>query len=288
MLYRTYLFDTSAFRSISYEILKKLCSINLHLYASSYCFWEIITHIDEEDKFRYIKSNLMKFQYIKVLDDAYGTLKKQVLINDKELQEQITDKEIILSALVGIQESSSLKEFYDGYVLDSKGSYHLVNDISERARNLLKKAELKYVEFVSQIIDAIKNHNLAFETEIDRYHLILQLIDGEVIKLVNQGADEKGLRTLLIKETYFYYSYILHQSLTYLSSNGSIDHNDYEDAKTCFDLKLSSKCCFIVEDIKMQENIKKSVSLIKNINEPKYSSLLCIRTIDYLERITRV
>lgn len=82
-----YLLDTSAFRSLSHQELRALSRQGETFYASPYCFWEILSHLDEG--FDRYKSELMKFRYVYVLDDPRAEVELPLLIKNRELQERI-------------------------------------------------------------------------------------------------------------------------------------------------------------------------------------------------------
>lgn len=138
-----YILDTSAFRFISYKLLNRLCLEGYEFFASSYCFWEILTHIDESDKYERFRNNLMKFQYVKVLDDAYDDLNKRVLKSSLKTQVKISDQELIIAALAGLQNSNSLEAFYGALILDSEGGNRQIDGVAQRAREYLEESENK-------------------------------------------------------------------------------------------------------------------------------------------------
>ena len=51
-----FLLDTSAFRALSKNILNQLKNRDHKIFASPYSFWELLSHLDEKDKFEYYKT----------------------------------------------------------------------------------------------------------------------------------------------------------------------------------------------------------------------------------------
>ena len=277
------IFDTSAFRAISLENLERLFSQGFELMAPSYCFWEVFSHLDENGNYKRIKTELMKFRYIEVLDDAYGMLIKDILKNDMKLQEHIPDNEVIHVVLRAINQSDTLKDLYDTNVEGSKGQIHLIKNSVKRGKNLLEKLEIEYQDFVKNIVKVIKEHNLKDCTLEGCHNSILSLIKGEVQNLIAKGAEENGLSESIAKEMYIFYSVIFYNSLKCSINRSNIDPNDYEDARTCLHLKLNQDIFFAVEDNNTMQALKKTLEIVKAIDDPKYFILVkTIRVCDLI------
>ena len=173
----SYLLDTSAFRTLPSSVLQK------HIfYASPYCFWELLTHLDE-GKFDRQKGQLMKFKYAHLLNDLRAEIEAPLLINDHMLQSRVSDAELIAAALAALRDSNSLKMFYLSYIEDSKGNLRQVSDCAVSARRALEEAELRHSKFIQDIMDVFRSGQVKFENDSDSHQGILQLLEGDVIKL---------------------------------------------------------------------------------------------------------
>jgi hypothetical protein len=60
------LLDTSAFRALATSQLEASSQF-AGLYVSPFCFWELWTHLEDDDQFQRVKGNLMKFRYVTIL-----------------------------------------------------------------------------------------------------------------------------------------------------------------------------------------------------------------------------
>jgi hypothetical protein len=257
------LFDTSSIRGISYSNLQALNKKGYKLKAPSYCFWEMFSHIDE-DEFEKCKSQLMKLEYVELIDDAYGQLKKRILTEDQKIQKQVSDKEIIMGLLHALKISSNIDDFYSRILIDSNEQGRLLKNAGENTRKTLNRLEEEHIEFLENIIDAIYDKSLKYNSVDDRHELVLSLIDGEALRLIDQGANEDGLQEILVNCTYIYYSCILHQDIENIEKGRKFRPNDYEDSKICLHINLDSNVVFITEDSKLK-NLLRNTALLQKI-----------------------
>ncbi len=280
----SYLLDTSALRALSGEVIQNFSNQHAHLFVSPYCFWEILCHLDEHENFVYFRTQLTKFKYVKVLDDPYATFYTPFLPNEPELQERVSDDDIIYPMLAALQSSDCLKTFYAAYIRDSKARIRQISDCAARARKTLDNHEANYTHFINEIIKALDSGQLELETEEDRHQRILELIEGEVIKLKEKGASDIKLREKVIENSYIYCSYIFHRALKYFrSGTTTIDQNDYEDSKVCLHLKLQTPYCLVTNDKGMRVALVETISLLKRLNQPHFFTTLQVKSIESIQ-----
>lgn len=279
------LLDTSAFRALSKNILSQLQDDNHNIFVSPYSFWELLCHLDAKDKFEYYKTNLLKLDYVQILDDPLAEFESTTLINDNKLAERISDHELINGLLNALENSSTLKEFYSFYMKDSKGEFHLISDCAKRAREFLDKEEIKHAEFSKKIIGAFESEEASVKALSDHNERILELINGYRIYLENHGADKK-LGDKIVQRTYIYYSYIFYRALNGFKVHGlKIDKNDYEDAYICFHLNLNTKYCLVTYDTGMKAALEQTISLINQIKDKSINTSLQVYDKEFIESL---
>jgi hypothetical protein len=266
-----YLLDTSVFIKLPGTALS-----GRDFYASPYCFWESLTHLDEEpfdhldeELFARRKGQLMKFKYVRILNDPRAEIEIPLLIEDRELQNRVSDEEVIEATLAALQASSTIEAFYSSYIQDSKGNVRQVSDCAANAGKILDEAEHRYIEFIKNIVNVFRSGQLNVQTDFDRHQAILQLLEGEVIKLRACGALDTRLREKLITDTYIYYSYVLHQALIYFKNgkkNFEKKKNDYEDGQICLHLKLDTPYCLVTADTELSQAVCETIALLGRLN----------------------
>jgi len=257
-----YLLDTSAFCALPSRILQEHT-----FYASPYCFWELLTHLDE-GSFDQYKGQLMKFKYAHILNDPRAEIEVPLLIDDNQLQDRVSDEELIAAALAALQDSNSLDMFYSSYVEDSKGNLHQVSECAANVRKALGEAEQKHTEFVENIMNVFRTGQVKLETYSDYHQAILQLLEGEMIKLQQRGAVDKDLRNKLTNNSYIYYSYVFHRALAYFRKGKTkLDVNDFEDSQVCLHLRLDTPYCLVTADKGLKEALDKTSALLNQLNE---------------------
>lgn len=266
-----YLFDTSAFQASSIKTLDAALLQNQHLYASPYCFWELLSHLDEQDSFDAYKSRLMKFKYFQILDDPHAEIETVLLNEDRELQDRVPDHDLIEASLAAIRASSSLNAFYSSYIQDSKGRLHQISDCAANTRKALEEAEEHHVDFIRKVINSLYEGQVSIEADSDRDQAILDLVEGWAITLKQRRASDDGLRDRLINDTYAYCSYVLHRALKYFRNNNKVnlDRNDYEDGRICLHLKLDSPYYLVTNDKGMKEALDETFRLLQRLDDSR-------------------
>src|SRR4029450_7205626 len=103
------------------------------LLVSPYCFWEILSHLHEQDKFTYIKNILMNFQYVSVLNDPQAAAVAVLCLPPSQLHVRVPDNEIIYASLAALRDSNSLTEFYSKQIADRHGNVRPLSGYASRA-----------------------------------------------------------------------------------------------------------------------------------------------------------
>ncbi len=158
-----YILDTSALRALPGKILEEHT-----FYTSPYCFWELLTHLDE-GQFTRRKGQLMKLRFTHILDDPRAAIETPLLIYDARLQDRVSDEELITTALTALQDSDSLERFYSSYIKDSRGHLRQVSDCAAGAQKALEEAEKKYAEFIQNIIGAFLSGQVKLENDLEHH-----------------------------------------------------------------------------------------------------------------------
>jgi hypothetical protein len=115
----TYLLDTSAFRALSAAQLEA-ASQESSLLVSPFCFWELLTHLEDSGQFARVKGNLMKFRHIRVLDDPRAWVERSVVLPSDPVHENVPDDELVYATLAALRDSDSVADFYQKYVRDAR------------------------------------------------------------------------------------------------------------------------------------------------------------------------
>lgn len=272
-MHQSFLLDTSAFWSLSDKTLEAV-SQNHNPYTSPYCFWELLTHLDEHQDFERAKGHFMKFKRVQILDDPYATVAIPLLKEDHELQNRAPDDELIYAFLAALRASASLEEFYSTRLEDSKSRQYKVSDCVARGRDVLYKEEKKYVESVAGILKLIKSGQVRYATNEDRHEAILSLVEGWVSGFQRRGASDTELGERLTTDTYVYFSYLFHRALDYFKRKANLDPNDYEDAALCLDLKLDTSYCVVTGDQEFRAILTETSLLLTDLNQSRFRTTL--------------
>jgi hypothetical protein len=274
-------------RGISFQNMSILSNGSFRLFGSSYSFWEILCHLDEQDNFTSIKSQLNKFKYLNILDDPTAITAKYSNSKKSILHSRIEDSELILLILGALNNSNSIKEFYSCLVKDSNNQFRKVEDCADRGRDILRESADQYVEFVGKIINAIEANNLKHKTNKEKHNLVLSLVDGWILKLESDCGSKEILEQSLPNDVYIYFSYILNRALQYLESNNlNIDPNDYEDSRICQHLSLDSDFNFITEDKRFYKALNQTVEILNNLEDTSFQTRVKVNKLSYLNRST--
>jgi hypothetical protein len=150
----TYLLDTSAFRALSAAQLKA-ASQEASLLVSPFCFWELLTHLEESSQFSRVKGNLMKFRHVQVLDDPRAWVERGVVLPNDEVHERLRDDELVYATLAALRDSDSVADFYQKYIRDGRNQVREISDCVSRVSAVLTAEEQRFEEFVKKIMEFV-------------------------------------------------------------------------------------------------------------------------------------
>src|SRR5438309_1603284 len=143
---RTYLLDTSAFRLLSAARLAAR-SQDANLLVSPFCFWELLTHLEDPGQFSRVQGNLMKFKHVQVLDDSWAQVEREVVRQSDGVHERLEDSELIYAALAALRDSESLSDFYSKQICDSRNQDHEIAGCVGIGREILGREEQRFQEY---------------------------------------------------------------------------------------------------------------------------------------------
>ena len=131
-----YLFDTSALRALSFARLTAASRV-AHLAVSPFCLSELLTHLEDEGQFDRVKSHLMKFRHVQVLDDPRAAIERATVRPGDSVHERIEDSDVIYATLAALRASGSVSDLYAKQIRDSKSQVRQIERCVERARQVL-------------------------------------------------------------------------------------------------------------------------------------------------------
>jgi hypothetical protein len=260
-----YLLDTSAFRALPCDTLERLAA-ERSLLVSPFCFWELVSHLDEPDQFSRVKGNLMKFRHAQVLDDPEA-ISIVELGTEPLLAGRVSDDCLIYSSLAALQESDSLISFYSKRIRDSQGKVRELSECVARTKDLLRVQEERFQDFVYQIVASVKAGASTLETPWDLHRATVSLTNGWHIAQCGQPLNENvhALRIL-----YVYFAFVVFCARDCLEySRVKVNLNDYEDARLCQHVRLDIPCTIISADKRQRDRLKEIFSLLETVAVPQ-------------------
>jgi hypothetical protein len=249
-------------------------------------FWELLCHLDEGN-FDRNKGILMKFIYVKVLNDPKAEIETRLIPRDVKLKEHVPDTDIILATLGALQASDSLSTFYSSYIRDSRDRTRQISGCAAEVRQQLKEREDRYVDYITNIIKALSSGSVRVGTDEDHHRAVLALVNGHVISMIERGASEDGLLEQLVNDTYIYHSCVFHNALRYFRTGAtSIPPNDFEDTCICLHLKLNVSNRVVTNDRNLNTYLNETIALINRLNDPLFKTELKVYDTTYLESLS--
>jgi len=260
-----YLLDTSAFRALASDTLVRLAA-ERPLLVSPFCFWEILSHLDEPDQFRRVKGNLMKFRHVRVLDDPEA-ISLAELGATSLLGARVSDDDLIYACLAALQESDSPSSFSSKHIRDSQGNVRTLSECVARANDLLRAQEERFLRFVRQIVDSVKAGTSTLGTPWDLHRATVSLANGWHIARCGQPLNE-DVRVLRV--LYVYFAFVVFCARDYLApSRVNGDLNDYEDARLCQHVRLDVPCMIVSADGRQRGRLKEIFTLLETVAVPQ-------------------
>jgi hypothetical protein len=279
---RSYILDTSAFRAISGATLAA-ASQKTHLLVSPFCFWELLTHLEDEGQFDRVKGNLMKFRYVSVLDDPWASVEREVVLQGDKVLESPEDYDIIYATLAALRDSASVPQFYAKHIRDSRNQIREIGGCVSRVRevrDVLKAEERQFQEYVIKIMAVVRDGLVSLATSDDRHRGSLQIVDAWWIQLGNRIDRSESVRERLEKRSYVFSSYVLHLAADYLKRGSTkIDKNDFEDAKFCQHLALDAEMTAVTRDGALQRCLEDARADLNTLSDASYHTKLQVSSV---------
>jgi hypothetical protein len=160
-----YLLDTSAFRALSAAQLEA-ASQEASLMVSPFCFWEPLTHLEDNGQFGLVRGNLMKFRHVRVLDDPRAWVERSVVLLSDEVHERLQDNELIYATLAALRDSDSVADFYQKYIRDGRNQVREISDCVSRVSALLTAEEQRFKHFVKKIMAGVRGGLVRLTTQL--------------------------------------------------------------------------------------------------------------------------
>lgn len=279
LVQRSYILDTSAFRAISGSTLAT-ASQNTRLFVSPFCFWELLTHLEDEGQFDRVKGNLMKFRHVSVLDDPWASVERGTVLPGDEVRERPEDDEIIYATLAALRDSASVSQFYEKHICDGRKRIRQIGGCVDRVRDILKVEERQFQDYVTKIMAVVRDGLVSLATPNDRHRGSLQIVDAWWIQLGNRIDRSESVRERLKKRTYVFSSYVLHLAADYLKRGSTkVDQNDFEDAKFCQHLALDAEMTAVTGDIPLHRCLADALIVLNALPDTSYHTKLQISSV---------
>jgi hypothetical protein len=253
--------------------------------VSPFCFWELLTHLEEPDKFTYYKSHLMKLRYAEVLDDPDTSVERLVVRSTDDVHQRATDKDIIYAALDALQDCPSIAEFYGQPLEDQRGQRRLIVQCGERGRRVLADEEQRFAEFVGKIVAAAADGRVSFGTAEDRHEAALDLLHGWWLQLSDRVEPSDAARERFARLMYVYCSFVVHRAAHYKETKATIQFNDYEDARFCLHLHLDAPFVAVTGDSGLRRALQDAVAVLNSLKGLSWhTSLSVLETRDFRDQ----
>ena len=276
---RSYILDTSAFRAISAATLAA-ASQEARLLVSPFCFWELLTHLEDEGQFDRVKGNLMKFRHVSVLDDPWASVERDVVLPSDAVLERPEDCEIVYAILAELRDCASVPQFYTKHIRHSRHQTREIGGCVARAGDVLKAEEQQFQEYVTKIMAVVRDGLVSLATPADRHRGTLQIVDAWWIQLGNRVDRSELVRERLEKRTYVFSSYVLHLAADYLKRRSTnVDRNDFEDAKFCQHLALGADMAAVTADVALQRCLQDTLAVLNALPDVSYHTKLQVSSV---------
>lgn len=274
LVQRTYLLDTSAFRALPAARLA-VVSQSMRLLVSPFCFWELLTHLEDEGQFGRVKGNLMKFQHVSVLDDPWASVEHDVVRLRDGVHDRLNDCELIYAMLAALRDSGSVSDFYGKQICDSRNQIRKIAGCVSRVGNVLRAEEQRFQEYMTKIMTVVRDGCVSLETPADRHRGTLDVLEAWRIQLGGRIDESEAVRERLARRTYVYSSYVLHMAVDYVQrAVTKVDLNDFEDAKFCQHLALDAEMTAITADAALQQCVRNTLAVLNALPDASWHTKL--------------
>lgn len=263
----TYLLDTSAFRALSVARLRAAAQVG-RLVVSPFCFWELLTHLEDGGEFARVKGNLMKVRHVEVLDDPRAAIEREIVRPGDSVHERAQDSDVIYATLAALRASGSLPDLYEKQIRDGNGHVRRIEECVSRAREILKREEQRFQEYLNQIIAAIRSGGVSLATSADVHQGTLDVINAWWIQLGERVDPSAETRERFARREYVYSAYIVHRASDYLERGATcVDPNDFEDAGFCRHLWLDADVVTVTADTALHRCLERTFALLNGLDD---------------------
>lgn len=233
--------------------------------VSPFCFWELMSHLDEPHQFHRVKGNLMKFRHVQVLDDPEAESLAEVGVASVP-KGRVSDEDVICASLAALQAADSLDSFYSKQIRDSFGNVRSLSGCVARAKDVLRTEEERFFGFVGQIVDLVKAGTSKLTTSWDLHRATVSLTNGWHIARCGQPLNEDAR---VLRVLYVYYAFVVHCARDRLARSGMEDLNDYEDARLCQHVRLDVPSTVVSADERQRKRLEQVFTLLENVDDPE-------------------
>jgi hypothetical protein len=246
----SFLLDTSALIALPTSRLEE-ASQSASLYVSPFCFWELLTHLEDDEKFRRVKGTLMKLRHVEVLDDPHAEVYRSVLPSSDNVNTGERDGDLICAALAALDDSESMEEFYKRDIRDESGQTRQIAGCVFAVRELLRIEENKFQAFLRAVAAEVRAGNVRLLEASDYDQAVQDLSRGSWLKIGDRANGAPVVYEQFVRKTYMYHSYVIHRAREYAASGTAmIDPapNDFEDACLCLHIGLDDFTAVVTND----------------------------------------
>jgi hypothetical protein len=247
----------------------------MRLLVSPFCFWELLTHLEDEGQFGRVKGNLMKFRHVSVLDDPWASVERDVVRLRDGVHDRPDDCELIYAMLAALRDSGSVPDFYGKQIRDSRNQVRKIAGCVSRAGDVLKAEEQRFQEYVTKIMTVVRDGRVSLDTPAERHRGTLDVVEAWRIQLGDRVDQSEAVRERLARRTYVYSSYVLYMALDYLQRGTTkVDRNDFEDAKFCQHLALDAEMTAITDDAALQRCVRSTLEVLNALPDASWHTKL--------------
>ncbi len=280
---RSYLLDTSAFQAVPGNRLRE-ASLHSRLLVSPFCFWELLTHLDDEGRFELSKGNLMKLKYVSVLNDPKTSIERDVGPASSDIHQRPADTEFIYATLAALKDSTSVSNFYSKHIRVHSDIRQIAGCVG-RICDSLEAEERRFQHYVVEVMTAIRTGRVAVEESADRHQAALQIVNAWSEHFAEKAVDESTARAAAKRRMYIYSSYVLHLAIDCLQRGSeTIAKNDFEDSCFCQHLALDAETIAVTGDNGLRRRLQDTIELANSLSDSSFYTNLQVVGTEGFER----
>jgi len=247
------LLDTSAFKALSRDQLASAQLKGWHLLTSPYCFWELLSHLDEQQPFAKAKGNLMKYRGVEIVDKPLDRL---VARSKTSAEPRIWSSDLAYAALAAIDAAESFDDMKRSVIKDDAGNHRgPLGDCAARARAALAEAEVKFQEVMGEVIEVLRSGQAGASTLIEKHDAVTDMVSARGTPWSDTPdvrREEGATEDQILAHSYVYWAYVLLRAKD-LADIGATTcaRNDFEDGQLCAYVPLDEPLWVVSGDKKL-------------------------------------